>query len=91
MSNTVVGGYGAFTTKLSPEASQAFKEATERLLGVKYEPLAVAQQVVAGTNFAFFCNATIVVPGASPYPAMLTVYKPLEGPASVIHIQRLSY
>lgn len=91
MTNITVGAYGPFTTKLSPEATQAFREATEKLVGVKYEPLASAQQVVAGTNFAYFCNATIVVPGASAYPAMVTVFKPLEGPAAVTNIQRLNY
>lgn len=93
MSNAgaAVGAYGPFTTKLSPEAAKAFNEALERLVGVKYEPLAVAQQLVAGMNYAFFCNASIVVPGATPYPVMLNVYKPLDGQASVTHIQKLPY
>lgn len=91
MSTIAVGAYGAFSTQLTKEARQAFAEAVEHFVGVKYEPLAAASQVVAGTNYAFFCNASIVAPGAASYPAMLTVFKPLQGPAAVTHVEKLPY
>jgi len=90
MSNVMVGAYGPFSTQLSKEAKEAFAEGTERLAGVKYEPLAAASQVVSGTNYAFFCNANIVAPGSASYPAMVSIFKPLQGPAAITHIQKVS-
>lgn len=90
-STATVGAYGPFTTELDEQAKIAFSEAIEQIVGVDYVPLAVAKQIVSGTNYAFFCNAKTVAPGATSYPAMVSVYKPLQGGAGVTHIERLQY
>ncbi len=43
-----------------------FQEAIGGLEGVNYEPLIVATQVVAGTNYKFICNAEAVVLNPRP-------------------------
>ncbi|CSB32592.1 Uncharacterised protein [Vibrio cholerae] len=47
--------------------------------------------MVAGCNYAFFCNAEMVYPGSQPYPAMVHMFKDLEGKVGITHIQRLDY
>jgi len=91
MSNTTVGGYTPFTSDISPEDKAVFVDAFEKFVGVKYEPVAVATQIVAGTNYAFFCNATPAYPGATPSPAMVTVFRSLEGHSNITHIEKVSY
>lgn len=88
---TMVGAYSPYTTEISEEAMNAFVSAFENFTGVKYEPLAVAQQVVAGVNYSFFCNATVVYPGAPTYPAMVTIYTDLDNKSCITHIQKLSH
>ena len=85
------GGFTPFSCKISDEDAAMFKEALSPILGVDYQPVAMASQVVAGMNFAFFCNATVVVPGAPSYPAMVNIFRNLDGQASVTNIQRLPY
>jgi hypothetical protein len=34
---------------------------------------------VAGTNYCFLCEATVVYPGATPYAAKVYIYQPLQG------------
>jgi hypothetical protein len=79
-------------TKFRPvtAADQAvFKAATARLVGVQYEPLAVRTQVVAGTNYDFFCNAKVVAPGSDWYQAMVLIFKPLKGNPSLVKITKI--
>ncbi|QUJ66956.1 hypothetical protein KDD30_12695 [Photobacterium sp. GJ3] len=91
MSETLsaVGAYSPFKDQLSSEAKLAFDEAFQGFVGVKYQPVAFAQQVVNGVNFKFFCNAEVVIPGSVTYPAMVTIYKPREGRASITHIAKV--
>ena len=93
MSNSfgLVGAYGPFDSTLDEQATAAFAEALEHLVGVDYSPVAVASQVVNGTNYAYFCNAKIVTPDATTYPAMVSVHKPLDGMACITNIQRVAY
>jgi hypothetical protein len=91
MSNTTLGSYSPFSAKISTEDKEIFINAFEKFAGVNYEPIAVAKQVVAGENYAFFCNATPVYPGASSNPAMVTIFKSLEGHSSITHIEKISY
>ncbi|RZG09691.1 hypothetical protein EXT48_01280 [Pseudoalteromonas sp. CO348] len=87
---STLGGYSAFSAELSNEAKLAFADALEHFVGVEYQPVAVATQVVAGTNFAFFCNASVVAPNSSTYPAIVHVFRSLEGKASITHIEQVS-
>jgi hypothetical protein len=45
--------------------------------------VAVAQQVVAGKNFRFFCNASGVFPNAPNYGAILSISKLIGSPAEL--------
>lgn len=87
----IVGGWSPFTSKISAEAEAAFKEATHGLVGMRYTPFAVSQQVVAGMNYIFLCNGQMIT--TPPFPASglyaLHIYKPLKGNAvltRVVHI-----
>ncbi|ACA87416.1 MULTISPECIES: hypothetical protein [Shewanella] len=91
MSNQNLGAYGPFTSEIDTQAKEAFSEAMEHFVGVDYSPVAVATQVVAGLNYAYFCNAQIPGLGSSVYPAMVNIYKPLDGDAVITHIQKVTY
>lgn len=80
---TLVGGWSTFSCNISGEAKQAFEEAMEGFVGVEYTPVAVAEQVVAGMNYSFFCNAKVVYPNAPNQAAIVNVFKPLGGEKAV--------
>jgi len=82
------GGYSAFE-KLTAETEKVFHEALSHLIGVKYVPLLVSTQVVAGTNFLYICNATPVYPNAATYGVEVLIFRPLQGSPHVISIKRL--
>lgn len=88
--NLSAGGWTDYSTTISSEARKAFNEAFEGSVGVDYKPLAVASQIVSGTNYRFFSNAKGVYPGASTDAALVEVYDPLQGPAHIISIKRLN-
>ncbi len=71
--------YGGFT-KFRPveeDDLKVFQEAKGGLTGVDYEPLIVATQIVAGTNYKFICNAEAVVLNPHPYLAEVSIFQPL--------------
>lgn len=74
--NTAVGAYTAYHTVTEDEKA-LFYEAV-RLVGVSYEPLLAATQLVAGTNYRFICNARTVTLNSIPYLAQVTVFVPLS-------------
>lgn len=84
---TIPGGWSEYTTRVSMDARRAFDDALQGLAGVNYTPIAVAEQVVAGKNYRFFCNAHSVVPNPIYYAAIVEVHKPLNGSASLGEIQ----
>lgn len=76
--------------ELTEEAQAAFDAALEGLVGVDYQPIALlASQVVAGTNYAILCQATVVYPDAEPYYAIVYVSADLEGQAEIMEITNL--
>lgn len=86
---TIAGGWSKYSTHISSEAKTAFDEAVRGLTGVSYAPIAVAEQVVAGKNYRFFCNAQTVVPNSTNDAAIVSVYKPLEGNAELTGTQTI--
>lgn len=73
------------------EGLEAFDKAAESLLGVDYAPVRVlGRQVVAGVNYRLLCQARAVAPGAPAYYCLMTVYRDLNGNASVTEIAELS-
>lgn len=79
MSPAQPGSWTDFNFNISHDARKAFDAAMHGLVGVGYKPLAVATQVVAGTNYCFLCEATPVYPGATSYAAKVYIYQPLHG------------
>lgn len=89
--NDLPGGWMApESITLSEDARKAFDTAMEDLVGVDYQPLALlATQLVAGTNYAILCQATVVYPDAEPYYAIVSVAQNLEGQAEIVEIENL--
>jgi hypothetical protein len=76
MEAAAMGGWTPFTKDISKEAASVFETALAGQVGVKYAPLAVATQVVAGTNYKFFCNTSTVTANAPPETAMIYILQP---------------
>ncbi|AVD36127.1 hypothetical protein [Clostridioides difficile] len=72
----IVGGWSKFRA-VEEEDLKVFNEAVGMLKGVDYEPLIVATQIVAGTNFKFICNATSVTNPPHDYLAEIIIFNPL--------------
>ena len=82
--------YGEPASNLAPEQADIFQKATGDLLGVSYHPIAViGQQVVAGTNYAYLCQATAVTPDAQAEWVVAVVYVDLEGNASLTGVNAI--
>ena len=73
-------------TEVTEEVRAAFEQATEGLLGVSYEPVAVLGQ--QGDTCCILCKATVVYPGAKPYNALVYV-SVADGRAEVLDICEL--
>ena len=86
--NLKPGGWTPFA-KVTSDTQKVFDEALKGLLGVGYTPLAVTSQVVSGTNYIFAVNARLVYPNSHEYPALIRVFKPLNGPARIVKIHDL--
>nr|UWI50714.1 hypothetical protein NZ312_03195 [Clostridioides difficile] len=74
--NIHCGGWSKFRP-VEKEEVEIFNEAVGMLKGVDYEPLIVATQVVAGTNFKFICNATAITNPPKDYLAEIIIFKAL--------------
>ena len=87
-----LGGWAAAEeTAVTDEIAAKVAKALEGLVGVNYEPvLYLGSQVVAGTNHAVLCRATVVVPDAVPFWAILYLYEDLEGNVTVMKIEPLA-
>ncbi|NLO85727.1 MAG: hypothetical protein GX096_09920 [Clostridiales bacterium] len=82
---------GAYTDfhALTEEDVQFFADVMNEQVSVIAEPLAVATQVVAGTNYRYFCNATVETPKARSYPAMVTIFKSLAGTSELMGVTEI--
>ena len=75
---------------LTDDEIALFKKATEGLVGVGYEPVAIlADQVVAGTNHAYLAMAKTVTAEPKDFWAIVTVYEDLNGNASILAINEM--
>ena len=85
---TLVGGWEMPEDKtVTPELQEMFEKAMEGLVGVTYEPLElVATQLVAGTNYMFYCNGTTVTNPPVTKAYFVTIYQPLEGAPEILAI-----
>ena len=86
-----VNDMDVYSAVIDDESAEIFTEASHALLGVSYEPLRLlATQIVSGTNYAYLCRAQVSAPDASPYYAIVAVYKDLEGNISVLSANEIS-
>ena len=82
---------GGWTPSADPEVNEELKVLLDRgiegLLGVTYTPVAyLGSQVVAGTNHAFLCQATVIYPDAQPTYVIVYLYEDLQGNVSLLNI-----
>ncbi|MBR4576334.1 MAG: hypothetical protein IKO25_03955 [Clostridia bacterium] len=84
----MVGGWApAESPEITEDLQKIFEKGLEGLLGVNYTPVAyLGSQVVAGTNHAFLCQATVVAPDAVPSWKIVFLYQDLQGNVSVLNI-----
>jgi len=87
--NTLVGGWTTYRAELSEEETKVFNEAFKGFVGVQYNPVAVASQVVAGVNYRYFCNARAVIPDPQNQAAIVSIYKPLNDTAVIKNIKEI--
>ena len=83
----LVGGFSQ-DRAVTPEDLEIFYQAFEGFTGVSYEPTLVATQVVAGMNYRFTTTATPVIPEPYSYTAYVYIFKPLDGPAELVNIEK---
>ncbi|WP_298904297.1 hypothetical protein [uncultured Psychroserpens sp.] len=88
--SNLVGAYSPYSCTISKEATSAFNEALDGLLGVTYTPVAVSEQLVAGTNYKFFCNTEAAVRYPINGSAIVSIYQPLDGKAHITSIQNIN-
>lgn len=87
----VAGGWQtADDQKITDAQRKIFDKAMEKLVGVKYEPVAyLANQVVSGMNHCFLCKATVVRPGAAPTYTLVYIYENLSKECTILNIENL--
>ncbi|MBR5181418.1 MAG: hypothetical protein IKT20_00390 [Clostridiales bacterium] len=85
----LTGGWqAAENTAVSESQKALFEKATEKLLGVKYEPVAyLASQTVSGKNHCFLAKATVVRPGAVPRYTLVYIYEDLQNNLEILKIE----
>lgn len=81
------GGWSDFVSPISEEQEKVFDKVFEHFTGVKYTPIAAAQQVVAGMNFCYICLARMVIPDASVTVSKVTIYAPPSGEPHITAIE----
>ena len=91
MAEMSLGGWSvAESASLTEDMTALFNEATGKLMGVSYEPVAyLASQVVAGCNHCFLCRSTVIYPGAAPALKLVYVYEKPDGTAELLNIADL--
>ncbi len=84
---TATGAWTAFKAMTpSMEAMKVFEAAMKGMMGGTYTPVAVSTQVVAGTNYRFFCNFKGAFPNAVNESKMVEIFQPLSGEPHVVSI-----
>ncbi|MEM7536855.1 MAG: hypothetical protein AAF639_32040 [Chloroflexota bacterium] len=82
MPEQAAGGWTTFSCDISKEALEVFKS-VQLPFGKTYTPVAVATQVVSGTNYDFFCNTKVAGQGKFNEIAMVSIYEPVSGEPEV--------
>ena len=83
-----VGGWTP-NRPLEEEDRKLFEQALNGLVGVKYTPLEVSTQIVAGTNYHFICHAEMMTATPVIFYAKVCIFKPLNEKPCIMQIIRL--
>ena len=84
----ILGGWSAYTDN----PTEIPTEALDGLEGCVYKPIALlGTQIVAGTNYCFLCETTVVVPDAQPGYALVYVFDGLEGEHELLRVQKIEF
>ncbi len=81
------GGWSEFSPNISEEDMKVFDDAVGQVIGVDYKPFAVAKQVVAGLNYRFICNSSIVAPYAENKAVIIKIFRDLDGHSRITQIK----
>ena len=86
--NGMMGGWQqADSPEVTDEILEAFNAASEKLLGVDYEPVAVlSSQVVSGTNYCILCESKVVAPDTEKGYSIAYLYVDLNGNAEITDV-----
>lgn len=76
---TLPGGYTDWEFPLDSDAQKVFDAALKGIMGVGYQPLAFAKQVIAGYRYAFLVLATATTHPVSRFVAVIHIIAPLQG------------
>ena len=83
----ILGGWSAYT-----DTPTELNAALDGLEGCVYKPIALlGTQIVAGTNYCFLCETTVVVPDAQPGYALVYVFDGLEGEHELLRVQEIEF
>ena len=93
-SDKIAGGWennqGSLKLDDNKEAKAAFEKAMQGMVGYKYEVIAyLGSQVVQGTNYAYLCRGTPVVPDAKAEYLILDIYEDLKGNTRITGTKQL--
>ncbi|QZE14846.1 hypothetical protein K4L44_03015 [Halosquirtibacter laminarini] len=86
MNDINCGAFTSYHKEIPKEILEFFYQTTKDIVGVGYDPISYATQVVAGTNYSFFCNAKPVYPHAIEYAVLIEIYRPLKGEPHITKI-----
>lgn len=79
-------GSWSYQPYLTPYDSFIFYNAIGKHKDYFYTPIAVAKQIVNGTNFRFICIAKPLLDNLNPHFAIVDIYKPINGEAYTTNI-----
>ncbi|MBU9738653.1 hypothetical protein [Diplocloster agilis] len=81
----MTGGWD-YHSELTPYDQFIFYNAIGSHENYFYQPIAVATQIVNGTNYKFMCIAKPRVPGLPAFYAIVEIYKPIDGTPYAVSI-----
>ena len=84
----IVGGWTVHDC-ITAEDMVVFNTAMKGLIGVNYEPIILATQLVNGTNYSFICKTTIMNEEMTKGIADVLIYKPIKGEPVVTGIHNI--
>lgn len=84
-------GSWSYESHLTPYDTFIFYNAIGTHEDYFYTPVAVAKQIVNGTNYKFMCIAEPYREGLPPHFAVVSVYKPINGEPYATDIEALTF